>query len=238
VDVQGKRQFACFWAKFFTALPTAFYRESAMGFCSRVADFPIPKWTGMVFSLALIITVTGCQTPQPGLGDRISAHAANVDFSGLSADFVIPQLNVRAAIPRGWDAMPGDSSPLYVHQQWRSPEHTTGVGVAYIHMPLPMSAKALVWLARTQYSKQTSSEHSSDAHMLGEWTDSLGREWFEGENVKYHVKGYVVTNGLDAWAVYSGYRLKSAPNRNEINMAFRSMDSIVPLPLSVQVTRR
>jgi len=207
-----------------------------MGFCNRVAAFPFLGRIGMIlFFVAVITGGIGCQTPQPGLGDRISAHAANVDSSGLTADFSIPELNVKAAIPHNWEAMTPDSTALYVHQQWRSPAHTTGVGVAYIHLPLPMSAKALVWLARTQYSHKAATDHAPDAQVLGEWTDSLGREWFEGENNKYHIKGYVVTSGLNAWAVYSGYRLRNPPNRTEINLAFRSMDSIVPLPLSVQV---
>jgi hypothetical protein len=205
-----------------------------MGFGSCVAAISIPRRIGLILTLTMI---AGCQTPQPGLGDRMAAHVANIDFSGLTPDFSVPDLDVRAAIPQGWRAMAEDTSPLYVHQQWRSPEHTTGVGVAYIHMPLPMSAKTLVWLARTQYSKQNASKHQADPQLLGEWTDSLGREWFEGENTKYHIKGYVVTDGFSAWAVYSGFRLRNPPNRREINLAFRSMDSIVPLPLSQDVAQ-
>jgi hypothetical protein len=200
-----------------------------MGFRSRLVAISSLPHIGLFLLLA---GVTGCQTAPPVSGERMAAHLANIDFSGLSPDFAIPALNVRAAIPHGWKAMSLDTCALYTHQQWRSPTHTTGVGIAYVHLPLPMSAKALVWLARTQYSKQTASEHKPDAQLLGQWTDPLGREWFEGENEKYHVKGYVVTNGTDAWAVYSGYRLHSPPSKKEISLAFRSMDSIVPLPLS------
>jgi hypothetical protein len=168
----------------------------------------------------------------------MAAHVANIDSSGLTADFNVPDLNVRAAIPQGWRPMAEDTSALYMHQQWRSPEHNTGVGVAYIHLPLPMSAKALVWLARTQYSQQNASKHQADPQLLGEWTDALGREWFEGQNAKYHIKGYVVTSGFSAWAVYSGYRLRSPPTARQMNLAFRSMDSIVPLPLAEQVAQK
>jgi hypothetical protein len=200
-----------------------------MGFASCVLGRLIPKRVTLGVSLLLL---TGCQALPVNLGDRMVAHVANIDFSGLCADYPLPELNVRAAIPHGWEPMPVDVSPIFIHQQWRSPEHTTGVGVAYVHLPLPMTAKMLVWFARTQYSRQSINEHKPDAQMLGEWTDGLGREWFEGENGKYHIKGYVVTNGLDAWAVYSGYRLKNKPNLREISLAFRSMDSIVPLPLA------
>jgi hypothetical protein len=200
-----------------------------MGFCSRVVSFSNLVRIGMLVSLA---AVTGCQTTSPATVDRMAAHAANIDLSGLSAGSSLLALNVRAAVPHGWKAMAVDSCALYTHEQWRSPSHTTGVGVAYIHMPLPMSAKTLVWLARTQYSAKTAKEHTPDAQLLGEWTDSLGREWFEGENNKYHIKGYVITNGMEAWVVYSGYRIHSPPGNREINLAFRSMDSIMPLPLA------
>jgi hypothetical protein len=178
-----------------------------------------------------LVFVVGCQLPQPGLSNRLAAHVAMVDLSDLSPDAVMPTLKVRAAIPRGWEPMTSQSTALYEHEQWRSPSRMTGVGVALIHMPFPMSAKALVWLARTQYARENAAEHKADAKVMGQWTDSVGREWFEGENEKYHVKGYVVTNGMEAWAVYSGYRLRGAPRPSEISVGFRSMDSIVPLPL-------
>jgi hypothetical protein len=183
----------------------------------------------LVLSLVL---ATGCQAPQPGLSNRLAAHVALVDLSDLAPDTELANLKVRAAIPRGWEPMTSSSTALYEHEQWRSPSRMTGVGVALIHMPFPMSAKALVWLAKTQYSRQNAADHKPDPKVMGEWTDSVGREWFEGENEKYHVKGYVVTSGMQAWAVYSGYRIRSAPRPEEINAAFRSMDSIVPLPFA------
>jgi hypothetical protein len=195
--------------------------------CS-VTRFKFVPILAIVLSSAFIV---GCQAPQPGLGNRLMAHVALMDSSGLTAAVSMPEINVRGSLPQTWEMMDADKTPLYTHEQWRSPSHATGVGVAYIHMPLPMSAKALVWFARGQYSKMTAKQHKAEAQMLGEWTDSLGREWFEGENEKYHVKGYVVTNGFDAWAVYSGYRLRVAPNQDDINLAYRAMDSIVPLPL-------
>lgn len=199
-----------------------------MGFRSSVAARSVLFRAGMILPLILAV---GCQVPQPGLSNRLAAHVAMVDLADLSPDTEMQNLDVRAAIPRGWEPMSSQTSPLYEHQQWRSPSRMTGVGVALIHMPFPMSAKALVWLAKTQYSKQNAAEHTPDPKVMGEWTDSVGREWFEGENEKYHVKGYVVTNGLEAWAVYSGYRLHGTRRPTEINIAFRSMDSIVPLPL-------
>jgi hypothetical protein len=201
-----------------------------MRFCRCVARKPVAGVVTLAV-LSLVLT-TGCQVNQADLGYRMMVHAASVNSAGLTPAVAIEDLNVRAAVPQGWEMMDAQSSALYVHQQWRSPSHNTGFGVAYIHMPLPMSAKTLVWFAKGQYSKMNAKEHKADPDMLGEWTDSLGREWFEGENQKYHVKGYVVTSGFDAWAVYTGYRLKSPPNKADISLAFRGMDSIVPLPLA------
>ena len=197
-----------------------------MGICSSVAARSGSLRAATIVSLIWLI---GCQIPQPGLSSRLAAHVATVDLTGLMPDTTLKALKVRVAVPRGWEPMAEQSSALYEHQQWRSPSRMTGVGIAYIHMPLPMSAKTLVWFARTQYSKQNAASKTPDPKVIGEWTDSVGREWFEGENEKYHVKGYVVTSGMEAWVVYSGYRLRGARRPTEINMAFRSVDSIVPL---------
>jgi hypothetical protein len=199
-----------------------------MGFRSSVAAC---SGISRVVLILPFFLAAGCQLPQPELSSRLAAHVAMVDQSDLGADTVLPDLKVKAAIPRGWEPMSSQSTALYEHEQWRSPSRMTGVGVVLIHLPFPMSAKALVWLAKTQYSRQNAADHKPDPKVMGEWTDSVGREWFEGENEKYHIKGYVVTNGFDAWAVYSGYRLRGVKRADEINMAFRSMDSIVPLPL-------
>jgi hypothetical protein len=199
-----------------------------MGFCSCVAVRSVVDRVMVVVSLFLLV---GCQASQPNLTNRLAAHVALVDQSGLLPDTVLDNLKVEVAIPHNWTAAKPDDTPLYQHQQWKSPNKMTGVGVVYVHLPIPISPKTLVWLAKAQYNKTHTPDGKSDPKVLSEWTDSLGREWFEGENDKYHVTGYVVTNGLDAWAIYSGYRLTSPKYLRDINMAYRCMDSIVPLPL-------
>ncbi len=176
--------------------------------------------------VVLLLVVSGCQSTQPDLGNRLIAHIAMIDFSGLNPSEPITDLNVRAAMPQSWQAVPAQSNALFTHRQWRSASHATGVGVAYIHLPLPMSPKAMLWLAKAKYSGKT-----ADGRLTAEWTDTLGREWFEGANAKYHVRGYAVTSGFDAWVVYTGYRLRGTPDPVELSLAARSMDSVVPLPL-------
>jgi hypothetical protein len=127
---------------------------------------------------------------------------------------------------------------LYSHQQWRSPSASAGVGVAYIHTPIPLSTDMLVWFAKNEYAKRQASGDKSGAttrpadiggRLIGEWTDSLGRHWFEAESTKYHVKGYAMTRGCEAWIVYSGWRVKSKPCEAEIALGARAADSVVPL---------
>ncbi|MBC8106970.1 MAG: hypothetical protein H7Z14_10305, partial [Anaerolineae bacterium] len=124
----------------------------------------------------------------------------------------------------GWERIAPRPSRLYSHEQWRSPSGHTGVGVAYIRMPIPLGAGTLAWFAKQEYGKK-----SEDGRIIAQWTDNLGRTWFEVENKKYHVRGYVTTRGLDAWIIYSGYRLTSTPDPMELSVALRSLETIAPI---------
>jgi hypothetical protein len=170
---------------------------------------------------------TGCRSA-PSVGThRLIEHQAMIDFTGLEPAGENKPLRVTAAIPTHWDALPVHATALYTHQQWRSPTRRTGVGVAYLRMPLPLSSKAILWFARNEYKKTRTSE----GRTIGEWTDAAGRHWFEGENDKYHVRGYVITKGFEAWIIYFGYRLPSLPHAGELNLAARSADRVLPTPL-------
>jgi hypothetical protein len=197
-----------------------------MGLRRIFMNGPITVLIGVAATL-----LTGCQATQSVSVRQLIAHQALIDFAGLAPMQTFGNLKVAASVPQRWEALRPHENALYTHQQWRSPSRSTGVGVVYIHLPLPMSVKTIVWLAKMQYDKQESRAGKPQGQVLGEWTDSIGREWFEAENEKYHVKGYAVTSGFDAWIVYSGYHLKDPINPAEIGMAARSMDSILPTPL-------
>jgi len=172
-----------------------------------------------------VLVVAGCQFT----GTQAVMHkapAVMTEESTLLPTAKQDWLKVQWAIPADWKPMKPTKTPLYVHQQFRSPTLATGFGVAYIHMPLPLSAKAILWFAKGEYTKK-----SNEGRLIGEWTDKLGRSWFEAENSKYHVKGYAVTKGFDAWVVYSGYRMTRAQEPKEIDLATKCADAIVPLPL-------
>ena len=42
-------------------------------------------------------------------------------------------------------------------------------------------------------------------------------------------KGYAITHGFDAWIVYSGYRVATAPSQSEIDLAEKGAESVAPL---------
>jgi hypothetical protein len=96
-----------------------------------------------------------------------------------------------------------------------------------VTLPIPLPAQAIVWFAKNEYLKRAKDQH--DGKLIGQWTDSLGREWFEAENSKYHVRGYAMTQGSQAWIVYSGWRVTSEPQPTEITLARRSLESVVPV---------
>jgi hypothetical protein len=91
-------------------------------------------------------------------------------------------------------------------------------------MPIPLSAQTLIWFAKQEYAKSR-----KDGRLTTEWTDSIGRPWFEAENAKYHVRGYAVVKGLDAWIVYYGYKVGHAPDPAEVSLAGRCLETILPV---------
>jgi hypothetical protein len=161
---------------------------------------------------------------------KLIRYQSMIDLSGLKPMQTMEPVRVKIAAPAGWEALPVYKGAMYTHQQWRSPTHRDGVGVVYARMPFPFSASTVAWLARREYTKR-----ADDGKIIGEWTDGLGRPWFEVENQKFHVRGYVVTDGLDAWIVYAGYRLFETPEPDEIAIASRALESIVPIPRSEEI---
>jgi hypothetical protein len=165
----------------------------------------------------------GCQSGRPIASHRLIEHQALIDFSGLKPARKQEQIKSIAAVPRTWEQIGPIKNALYSHTQWRSPSGHTAVGAAYIRLPLPLSADLLIFLARLEYSKQR-----NDGQIASRWTDALGREWFDAENDKYHVRGYALAQGFEGWFVYFGYKVTEPPEMSEISLAARSADTFVP----------
>jgi len=200
-----------------------------MGLRRVVVFRPAIAWVGL--ACLVLPALVGCQPVQSVSVHRLIAHQALIDFSGLKPAQTIEDLKVTASLPQKWQALPLQKKPLYTHQQWRSPTRSTGFGVAYVHLPLPISARTVVWFAKNQYASQSTKDGKPEGKLIAQWTDGVGREWFEAENAKYHITGYAVTSGFDAWIVYSGYRLKDPINPGEVATASRSCETILPTPL-------
>jgi len=175
--------------------------------------------------LSALVAAAGCQNSVPVSRHKLIEHQALIDFVGLTPARLVESIQTTIATPQDWELMPTRQTPLYTHEQWRSPSAHTGVGVVIAHLPLPLSAQAVVWLARQEYGKRV-----QNGKIDSQWADSLGRLWFEGENEKYHLRGYVVVRGFTAWFVYFGYRVKYPPDVAEISLAARAADTAVPTP--------
>jgi len=173
------------------------------------------------------IALVGCQI-QSISTVQLQIHQSRLDKNGLSAPRIDPDVQITCAPPDFWDMLPLHKTLLYTHQQWRSPDRLVGMGVAHLRTPIPLAAQTIIWLAKQQYSA-TDSLHGKDGRLLGQWTDALGRAWFEAQNDTYHVIGCAMTHGLDAWIVYSGYRVDARPPQGEIALSAKAADSVVPL---------
>jgi hypothetical protein len=173
--------------------------------------------------LALLVGAGGCQTTAPVTNRRLIEHQAMIDFSGLKPAEPVDAVKASCSVPRQWEVMPLKKTGLYAHQQWKSPSTHTGVGVVYVRLPIPLSERTLLWLAKREYTKA-----SDDGKLVGQWTDELGREWFEAHNNKYHVRGYALVRGFNAWMVYFGSKANYPPDVAELSMAARAVETFLP----------
>jgi hypothetical protein len=175
--------------------------------------------------LFILIGSTGCQTQAPVTNRRLIEHQALIDFSGLAPVTYVDEVKVRASVPHNWQLLPFKQGALYAHAQWKSPSTYTGVGAVHVSMPWPLGDKAIVWLAKREYTNK-----ANDGRIIREWIDDLGRTWFEAENNKYHVQGYVLTRGFNAWIVYFGYKTGYPPDLAELSIAARAAETFIPDP--------
>ena len=175
--------------------------------------------------LCVVIGGSGCQTQAPVTNRRLIEHQALIDFSGLAPAETVEEVKVRASVPRNWQLLPFKHSPLFSHAQWKSPSTYTGVGTVHVSMPWPLGEKAIVWLAKREYTNK-----ANDGRIIREWTDAVGRSWFEAENNKYHVQGYVIARGFNAWIVYFGYKTGYPPDLAELSIAARAAETFIPNP--------
>ena len=184
-----------------------------------------PKpWLSLGLLAALAAGGAGCQTAQPVSVNRLLNYQAMIDFSGLKSADQYDSVKAQVAPPQSWKELVPKRGTMFTDMQWRSPSGKTAMGVAHVRMPLPFSPRTLLWFAKGQYAKQ-----SDDGRLLGQWVDELGRSWFEAENKKYHVRGFIITKGFEAWIIYTGYKMTEPTDMSELALGARSMETIVPM---------
>ena len=186
-------------------------------------------------AIGFLLLVSGCTFQQTVPTARLIQHQAIVDVAGLKETETIEPVKVHVAAPQKWEALNIKYTPMFTDAQWRSPSRLTGVGVAYVRLPIPLPARALVWFAKNEYVKRSGDQ---SGEVLGQWTDDLGRPWFEARNSRYHVRGYCVTKGFEAWIIYSGYKREQPPSAAELGVAARSLETIVPTPFATDVPQQ
>ena len=195
-----------------------------MGVTKAVPSIALPpRRLALLAVVALLACAGGCQTATRATNRRLIEHQALIDFSGLRPAEDLEAVKVSCSVPRQWEALALKKTGLYAHQQWKSPSGHTGIGVVYVRLPIPLSEKTLLWLAKREYTKS-----SEDGKVIGQWTDDLGREWFEAQNSKYHVRGYALVRGFHAWMVYFGSKTGYPPNVAELGLAARAVETFIP----------
>jgi hypothetical protein len=174
----------------------------------------------------LCLAASACQlTSATSL--ELQFHQSHQDRQGLLPPIATPPVSVTCSVPPYWQQLPLKKTLLYTHEQWRAPDHHAGMGVAYFHTPVPMAPETIIWFAKSQYTQTAAKD--PNGHLISEWTDAAGRAWFEAENSTYHVRGYAMTRGFEAWIVYSGYRVRAHPDPDEIDLAARSANTVLPM---------
>jgi hypothetical protein len=187
------------------------------------------KNLGAVFLRVLLLVVmsplvVGCQAVPVPSKMKLTEYRDALDDTGLGLPLAVKDVNLNASLPSGWQSLGVQKSSLYTHTQWRAPSKRTAVGSTYVKMPIPLSTKTLVWFAMNEVAKK-----SNDGKVIRRWNDKLGREWFEAENGKYHMTGYVMTRGFDAWINYVGRRKNEPTEPGEVALGEKALETFMPL---------
>lgn len=184
-----------------------------------------PIWTVRATAILFAaLSSIGCQSSSVST-TKLVVSQSHLDFDGLESTRLLTEVSASGASPRSWAQRPLENNAIYTHQQWRSPTGYTGVGIVFVHLPLPVGPSAVLWLAEQHFASMPGQR----GKVLGEWTDVFGRSWFAAKNAKADVCGYIMTQGSSAWIVYFAHKLNGELHPVEMSLAARSVESIVPM---------
>lgn len=177
-------------------------------------------------TLGLCVLVASCRMSGNVSEAALVLHNSQASGAGLSGAVGVEPLKVSMSPPAGWRPAQLHQANRYAYQQWWSQSGRTAVGVTYVRMPLPMNSKMVVTLAACEGGR-----------VIREWTDAIGRQWFEGERNGHRMVGYVLIRGFDAWINYSAWSLAESQVPAELELANRSIETIIPLSIAATVPR-
>ena len=185
------------------------------------------SWVGVQWMCLLLLGLGagGCQTAGPTVSNRtLLAHLPGVDFSGLAPMASVESVKVSCSLPDKWVQL-----KLEAQRAVHPPAMEVSVGI-YRRGRFDGSPALAAQRANSALVCKTGvfKRESWRGKAVGEWTDALGRPWFEAENEQYHVRGYAVVDGFTAWIVYFGYKVNRPPNPGELNVANRCLQTVVP----------
>jgi len=188
-----------------------------------MGEIAIPLRATGLSIFVLCLSLTGCQYGASVSSAALVEHRSQVDPTGLRPLETVDLVKASCAWPADWLTMPSQRSTFYTHQQWRSPTKRTATGVAYIRMPLPLTSKTVAWFATREYAKR-----AKDGRIVAQWRDGFGREWFEAENDKFRIRGFIIVRNFEAWVSYSGYRRHEDRDEAEVALGERALETVVP----------
>lgn len=185
----------------------------------RASAITLAGLVGAVF----LMQSSGCYSSSAGKFSAANLPTRSVAVAEKSK--TIPALRVSIPKPpQAWQTGPLKQTAMYSQQEWYGPSHHTGLGVVFVHMPIPMPTSTLVWLAEKQYTQR-----EDGGKMISQWTDPAGRNWFEAVSKTYHAKGYVIADGSNAWIAYCGYRTQFQKQDAEVAVAEQAMNALRPI---------
>jgi hypothetical protein len=147
------------------------------------------------------------------------AHS-QTDLQKIRAGFYDPDVIAICDPPAGWRADPLKKSAHHSHQVWLSPTGNTAYGVIHFNLPLPLG-QDLALLGFINEMRHT----EGDANLLSRQNDpKLPGVRFIAEGGLYQIRGYLIVDGWDGWAVYAGTLRSGKIDQIELDLAEKSRE--------------
>jgi hypothetical protein len=180
--------------------------------------------TGMARSLlfmalaASTLGTIGCVTHPKS--SQIPPGGAGGDTLNLTSPRFDPDVMAVCDPPIGWIARPLRTGPNNVHQVWRSPTGDTAYGVIHFRMPLPVGQN----LALSGFLGQMKKAEGVATLLDRQDDPNLPGIRFVAEGGLHTLRGNLIVNGWEGWAIYAGTKRGQPINQKEIDLAIAARE--------------